>query len=268
MKKILLACTLCLIPVIASANKINFADYFKDKSACFMVFNLKDNILVAEYNDERCKKRMPPDSTFKVPISLMAFDQKLISQDTVFKWDGKDRGLAVWNQEQTPQSWLKNSAVWVSQELTPKLGLAKIKTYLKNFDYGNQDFSGDPGQNNGLTHAWLNSSLKISGEEQLEFLKKFFRNQLPVSADSINNTKTNMLLETSPKGWKLYGKTGSAVQTNGLEDGWFVGEIEKNGQQYVFVTNFTDLTPKNSAEMGGTRAKNIVKTILNDMQLW
>lgn len=47
------------------------------------------------------------------------------------------------------------SVVWVSQEITQKIGLNKIKNYLKDFDYGNQDFSGDKERNNGLTEAWL-----------------------------------------------------------------------------------------------------------------
>ena len=51
--------------------------------------------------------------------------------------------------------------MWLSQLLTPQLEMPKIKNYLQKFNYGNQDFSADVGKNNGLTNAWLNSSLKI-----------------------------------------------------------------------------------------------------------
>ncbi len=257
------------------ASTPDFSTYFKEKSACFIVFNLDENKLTTKYNPSRCEEKIPPDSTFKIALSLMAFDQKIINQNTVFKWDGQDRSLSFWNQDQTPKTWLKNSAVWVSQQLTPQLGLDKIKYYLEQFDYGNQDFSGGPGKNNGLTHAWLSSSLKISGNEQLVFLKKLIMNKLPVSKSAMTDTKENMYLETSPNDWKLYGKTGtgspthqSINHTRALEDGWFIGYVEKGKQTYLFVLNFSDSKPPNSTEAGGTRAKKITKALLTKMNLF
>jgi beta-lactamase class D/beta-lactamase class D OXA-1 len=204
-----------------------------------------------------------------VALSLMVFDQKLITQKTVFKWDGENRGLALWNQNQTPYTWLKNSVVWVSQELTPQLGMSKIKWYLARFYYGNQDFSGDPGKYNGLTHAWLSSSLKISANEQLHFLKLLATNRLPVSLKAMGNTKTNMYLETSSNGWKLYGKTGAGDWVcrkdgvhNKSQDGWFIGYVKKKETIYLFVANITNFQKHEVAESDGTEVKNITKTIL------
>lgn len=224
--------------------------------------------MVEKYNPSRCAERIPPDSTFKVALSLMAFDSNIITQKTIFKWDGKQRWLPAWNQDQTPHTWLKNSVVWVSQEITPQLGLPKIKAYLKAFNYGNQDFSGDPGKNNGLTNAWLVSSLKISGDEQLTFLKAFLSDKLPVSKEAVNNTKENMFLEDLPQDWKLYGKSGSGPRTQAVDDGlttgWFIGFVQKNNQTYIFVTNFTDLQITENSAQSGTTAKEITKDILKD----
>jgi beta-lactamase class D/beta-lactamase class D OXA-1 len=246
----------------------DYARYFKNQSGCFILYDVQHSKIINEYKPTRCAERIAPDSTFKIALSLMAFDQHLITQNTIFKWDGQDKGWTVWNQNQTPYTWLKNSVVWVSRVITPQLGMAKIEEYLAKFHYGNRDFSGDPGKNNGLTNAWLSSSLKISANEQLNFLKKLVLDQLPVSQEAMFNTKTNMYLETSPKGWKLYGKTGTGarqqeVVNNKLypEDGWFEGFIQKGRQTYIFVLNFSDLqTP--TREAGGTRAKEKVKAIL------
>jgi beta-lactamase class D/beta-lactamase class D OXA-1 len=275
MKKLVSTLIFSLFAANSFASVEDFSKYFNEKSGCFILFDLNKNKLIEKYNPSRCKEQIPPDSTFKIPLSLMAFDQKLITEKTVFKWDGKDRGLSFWNQDQTPQTWLKNSAVWVSQELTPKLGLDKIKYYLKQFKYGNQDFSGDPGKNNGLTNAWLSSSLKISGDEQLIFLKNFICNKLPVSQAAMTDTKENMYLETSPNGWRLYGKTGSGSNVHQpvnyqhtLEDGWFVGYVQKADQVYVFVLNFSDLKKPNTTEAGGTRAKGIAKDLLKQMDIF
>jgi beta-lactamase class D len=136
----------------------------------------------------------------------------------------------------------------VSQQITPQLGEARIKHYLAGFDYGNQDFSGDENKHNGLTHAWLSSSLKISGIEQLNFLKSMLSNELPVSANAIKYTKENLYLGKLDNGADYYGKTGSGrhgrneryAHPSQLRDGWFVGFVEMGKQQYIFISNLTD----------------------------
>lgn len=262
-------------PICPANNAVDLTPYFKNKTGCFILFDLTENKTVAEYNPTRCETRIAPDSTFKIPLSLMAFDQKIIGQDSVFIWDKKDHGIDVWNQDQTPQTWLTYSTVWVSQTLTPALGMHKIKSYLQKFNYGNQDFSGNPGKHDGLTQAWLSSSLKISAYEQLEFLKKLDTNELPVSKMAARNTLLNMYLETSPKGWNLYGKTGTGgpVQTPtndqfAREDGWFVGYVTKKHHTYVFVLNFSDTRKPSTSEAGGPRAKEIAQKVLRQMQVF
>jgi len=261
-----------------AADNKKLSSYFVGKSGCFLLLNLKENKMVTTYDPDRCSQRISPDSTFKVPLSLMAFDQKIITPQTIFKWDHTDKFLNNWNQDQTPYTWLKNSVVWVSQELTPKLGVNKIKDYLAKFNYGNQDFSGDPGKNNGLTHAWLSSSLKISANEQLTFLKNFAMSKLPISQEAMQNTKENMYLGKSPNGWNLYGKTGSGVSPEDMKqsernprvkrDGWFIGLIEKGDKEYVFALNFSDLKPVDLSVAGGTQAKQITQAILAQMGLF
>ena len=88
----------------------------------------------------------------------MALDQDIISSDTVFEWDGQNGFLQEWDYDQTPKTWLEYSVVWVSQAITLEIGLTAINQYLDDFKYGNQDFSGTPGQDDGLTGAWLSSS--------------------------------------------------------------------------------------------------------------
>jgi beta-lactamase class D len=254
------------------ANAITTREYsqlFKNYQGCFILYHVNENKIISEYSpNNRCNERISPDSTFKIALSLMAFDQGIINQKTVFKWDGQVRDLPDWNQDQTPQSWLKNSVVWVSQHITPQLGYARIQHYLAAFSYGNQDLSGDPGQNNGLTHAWLSSSLKISAIEQLNFLKAMLRNELPVSNAAIANTKQNMYLGRLDNGADYYGKTGAGrhghnerqTRPSLLRDGWFVGFIEDNAQQYIFISNLTDKAPAPVDKLSGNA--NIPGSIL------
>jgi len=272
---------LCLFSVVGWAESAAVltddvsTKLFQDKTGCFILYNLNENKTITEYNAPRCAERIPPNSTFKVPLMLMAFDQKLIDQQTIFKWDGKKHELEAWNHCQTPKTWMKNSALWVSQLLTPQLGLKKIQHYLKVFHYGNEDFSA------GLTTAWLSrspKSLKISANEQLTFLKALVNNTLPVSSDAMSNTKENIFLETTKSGWKLYGKTGAGYHNvkdrennvpfgDAPQDGWFIGFMQKNKQTYVFVLNFSDHAKPNSTVSGGVRAKAMTQELLEKMSI-
>lgn len=210
---------------------------------------MNKNKIVSEYNpNNRCHERISPDSTFKVALSLMAFDQGIIKKDTVFKWNGVKGLIPEHDQNQSPLTWIKYSVVWVSQQLTPKLGKARIQHYLADFNYGNQDFSGDPETKNGLTQAWLSSSLKISATEQLELLKSLFNETLPVSKFAMAQTKNNLYLGKLDNGADYFGKTGSGrhgrnakeASQSPLRDGWFIGYVEQGNQRYIFVSNLTD----------------------------
>lgn len=184
--------------------------------------------------------RISPCSTFKIVLSLMGFDKGILQDEEHPKWqynEQYDTDILVWKSDQTPRSWMQVSCVWYSQLLTPQIGLEKIQEYLKKIPYGNQDMTGDPGKNNGLTHAWLNSSLKISPQEQVLFVKRLIEEDLPFSQRAIQMTKTLLFREVLEEGWQLFGKTGLAGKQTDEEPlfAWFVGWIEKEGQSYVFA---------------------------------
>ena len=256
-----------------------YSHQFKNYDGCFILYSVNKHKVVSEYNpNNRCNQRIAPDSTFKIALSLMAFNEGIIDQDTIFKWNGEKGVLPTHDQDQTPQTWLKYSVVWVSQQITPQLGLARIKGYLADFNYGNQDFSGDAGKNNGLQYAWLSSSLKISALEQLNFLNAMLSDKLHVNKKALINTKRNMYQGKLDNGADYYGKTGSGrhghnereTNPSQLRDGWFVGFVEMDSQQYIFVSNLTDkLSPVNQPDeklklYGSEILKPITMKLLND----
>ena len=195
------------------AFEVSEAD-FPDLDACFLLYSLKDSRFLKVYGEERCKVQMPPCSTFKVPLAVIGFESgKLIDENTFFHWDGKDYPIDAWNRNQTARTWMRDSVVWVSQILALNIGAKKIEGYLEDFSYGNKDFSG------GTQGAWLtpapfllgvpNTSLKISAFEQMDFMKKLWRDELPVTFRAMKQARDLTRLETSPNGTVLHGKTGS-----------------------------------------------------------
>ncbi len=251
-----------------------FEQRFAGYRACFLLYSLDEARMVSQYNpDGRCAERLAANSTFKIPLSLMAFDQGLITQRTVFPWDGVKRDLPAWNRDQTPQSWLRESTVWVSQRLATQLGRTRVQCYLDGFAYGNRDLSGDPGRDNGLTHAWLSGSLRLSGREQLAFLEAMAEGRLPVSPQAVAATRQNLYLGKLASGADYYGKTGAGrhktrpgdARPNLRRDGWFVGFVEAKGRRYVFVSNLTDKRPPSPGDkaFGSGILKPIALDLLN-----
>lgn len=203
-----------------------------------------------------CNKRYSPCSTFKIALSLIGFDARILVNDSHPVWpfkEGYSAFLDVWKQDQTPASWMKNSCVWYSQVLTKKLGMKQLQAYITNFDYGNKDLSGDIGKNNGMTNAWLGSSLEISGMEQILFLEKLLGNKLPVSKIAYKMTKNILFVQELSDGWQLYGKTGNGLflsvdktTKTDIQHGWFIGWIEKNGKIIVFSNHIVDDEKQNT----------------------
>ncbi|MDF2549341.1 MAG: Class beta-lactamase [Chlamydiales bacterium] len=220
-----------------------------------------------------CSLRHAPCSTFKVPLSLMGYNEGLLIDETHPEWPfrpGYPDYLDSWRQPHTPHLWMKNSCVWYSQVLTEKLGIDKFADYVKKFDYGNQDVSGDKGKMNGLTRSWLSSSLEISPKEQVAFLQKLLADELPVSLKSHQMTKKILFVEDLPGGWKLYGKSGSGSllspdRTEKLDRqiGWFIGWVQKEQRTIIFAHFIED--DERQDTYAGLRAKVTAKEKLRPL---
>jgi beta-lactamase class D len=230
---------------------------------CFIAKNKTGEVLA---KDDACSLRHSPCSTFKIAISLIGYDNSFLIDEThpelPFE-DGYVDWLEIWKQPHTPKAWMQHSCVWYSQCITEHLGFSQFKKYIHALNYGNQDVSGDKDQNNGLTNAWLSSSLQISPEEQITLLEKLLSSQLPVSKRAQAYTRNILYLETLPNGWKLFGKTGNGYRQlpNSKLDktrqiGWFIGWIEKDKQVIVFAQYIEDEKVENS--YASLRAKKMV----------
>ena len=192
-----------------------------------------------------CETRVFAASTFKIPISLMGYDSGFLTDEhepaLPFK-KGYPDWIPAWRKTTDPTSWMKNSVVWYSQQITLHLGEERFRNYVRAFGYGNEDVSGDPGKNNGLTRSWLSSSLRISPLEQLEFLGRLVNRQLPVTDNAYEMTSRITALGSSPNGWEIHGKTGAGAPRNADGSlagnrayGWFVGWAKKNGRTITFA---------------------------------
>lgn len=229
--------------------------YFQGSVGAFVVYDLNNNSYI-RYNPTRCAERFFPASTYKIMNALIGLETGVIPDENYFiKWDGTKYDISSWNQANTLETAFQNSVVWYFQELARRVGREKMQYYVNAAKYGNQDISGQ------VDSFWLDGGLRISADEQVEFLKRLYRNDLPFSQRSMNIVKEIMVLETTDS-YQLSGKTGSAQRVTPHE-GWFVGYLGTNGDVYFFATNYETTNPDGMAS--GDTAKNITRNILQSL---
>jgi beta-lactamase class D len=243
--------------------------YFKDTTGAFVLYDLKNDRYI-RYNAERCRERFSPFSTFKIPTSLIGLETKVVTDaEFVMRWEPQKYPEADgwtappyvhWKQDHKLRSALKYSVVWYYREIAKRVGNERMKKYVDGFGYGNQDTTGGLDSPQLFQAFWLNSSLRISADEQIEFLKRFYAGKLPVSARSISIVKEILVQEKTPT-YTLSGKTGGGASPSGTSLGWFVGYLETQGNVYFFATN---IEGPNSAAIRKRRI-DLTKSILTGL---
>jgi beta-lactamase class D len=225
-------------PSNTTKTQPDLTSYFKSFPAgAFVLYDLKRDRYL-RYNEARCRERLSPFSTFKIPNSLVGLDTGVIKDaEYVIKWDKQKYPahdqetppFKDWWQDQTLRTAIRHSVVWYYRELALRVGRERMQEYVHRLRYGNEDVSGP------LDGFWLADSLKISADEQVEFLKRFYKGKLPVSKRSIKIVKEITTLEETPR-YTLHGKTGGGPLAENRFLGWFVGYLETKGDTYFFAT--------------------------------
>lgn len=207
------------------------------------------------YNDKRAETLLSPASTFKIPNTLIALNEGVISADSLILWDKTDKGMKEWNKNQTLQSAFKVSCVWCYKEFSLKIGLEKYKNYLKKLDYGNKSIS------ENVDDFWLDGSLKITTFEQIKFLKRLYKNDLPFKLEDMNTLK-QIMIEEKNEDFKLSAKSGWSTRFES-ESGWYIGYVETKDDVWFFATNIIthgakDLSLRKEITMEALKIKGIL----------
>lgn len=208
------------------------------------------------HNDVRAELRLTAASTFKIPNSLVALEEKVVSgKDSILKWDGQIYDYKPWNKDQTLESAFKVSCVWCYQGFALQIGPEKYRDYLSKLSYGklNDHFE--------TTTFWLDGSLTISAIEQINFLKAVYLRSLPFSGSTYDTLQEIMIVEKTPD-FVIRAKTGWGTRIE-PQVGWYVGYVETKGDVWFFatnikVTNSNDLFRRKSITREALQLKGII----------
>lgn len=192
-----------------------------------------------------CATRLAPASTFKIPHALIALETGVVTATNVERWDGTAYpGRAGWMHDHTVISALKPSALWVFQRIAPRIGASRAHDWLARFAYGNADTGGP------ITDYWLTGRLRISPDEQVAFLRRFFDGTVPIATAHVDAVRGGLLQQPGAvenatgvhpldvawrAGWSLESKTGATRMADGRGVSWLVGRWTIDGRAYVFA---------------------------------
>lgn len=168
-------------------------------------------------------KEARPASTFKIPNSMIALETGVVKDtSTLFVWDGQPRALKRWEQDLTFLQAMHRSCVPCYQEIAQKIGLTRMQSYLKKLDFGTMRVDSAT-----LTNFWLSGDSWINSLQQINFLQRWVRQELPLKPRTYALMQPMLQLNDS-----LYGKTGYSA-SNTAHTGWFVGYFKSSKQRPI-----------------------------------
>jgi len=238
--------SILIIPIIISIfSATAFCSGYSEDNELSDLFNqkgIKGTILISTLsgdtsltaNRKRAHQPFLPASTFKIPNTLIALQTGAIKDETeIIPWDGKKRFVPAWNKDQNLQTAFSISCVWFYQELAKRVGNHQYLEYLKLIDYGNHATGDD------VTTFWLAGDLRISANEQIEFLKSLYRVEMPFDKNHYRILKKIMIVKQT-EDYTLRAKTGWTARID-QQIGWYVGYVETESNIWFFATNL-DIT--------------------------
>ncbi|RPI49605.1 MAG: class D beta-lactamase [Acidobacteria bacterium] len=224
----------CALIVWTSSTAVaqDLSKHFDGITGTFVLLNARTGAYL-RHDSARAAQRFAPCSTFKIPHTAILLETG-IAPDPEFavKYDPALKQQGAWAQDHTLRSAYRVSALWYYHVLAKRVGTSTEERFLKKLRYGNQSASG--GLDGSAGPFWVDGTLRISADEQVEFLRRFHENQLGLSRRTTTLTKDIMLADSTPR-WRLSAKTGACRPAGEDATMWYVGYVERDSNVYYFA---------------------------------
>jgi beta-lactamase class D len=232
-----------LCAVIGVSSPASAAD--APSQSCFLLYEVGVGEVVRE-PAEACRVAVSPGATFKIPHALAALESGVVADAAqVTAFDGKAEGPESARRDHSLGSAVQYSVDWYFQRVADRIGLERERIYLQLFQYGNKD----PGRD--IKGFWTSGALRITPEQQQDFLVRFYQQELDASVVSV--TALRKMLEQSagairtPDGDRAFAKPwpkdavvsahfANTLDRSGRGVRWLVGHVARGERAYVFVS--------------------------------
>jgi len=194
------------------------------------LLDTQDGVLACS-DVQRCQTAVTPASTFKIPHSIVALETGVVEgPDTILPWDKQQYWNDNWNHDLTFRDAFRFSCLPCYRAIARKVGPAAEQEWVNKLSYGNRDTSG------GADIFWMDAGLRISPLEQVDFLRRFDQNQLPISERTADIVRDIMTLDVT-ENYVLRGKTGTTIPPDEKSLlAWLVGWLEVGPRRVYFAT--------------------------------
>ena len=231
----LVSCTTARPPAAAHAptcpTTLDAGDIFS-REGLEGTFVLRDEATGCTQTTDAGLADMPfrPQSTFKIANTLIGLETGVIEgPHHRWTWDGTPQPIAAWQQDLDLAEALQVSCVPCFQDVARRVGEDRMRRYLRDFGYGNEDISGP------IDRFWLEGGpLRITPHEQTEFVHRMLAGELPVKRASVELLWRFLEIEHGPD-FTFRGKTGLG-SLDGRAIGWLVGYVERDGHRWIYAT--------------------------------
>ncbi|HUF25297.1 MAG TPA: penicillin-binding transpeptidase domain-containing protein [Vicinamibacterales bacterium] len=231
--RVVVPAILALLAVAAiRAQSPDLTEHFRDLNGTFVLLNGSSGKNV-RHNRKRAAERFAPCSTFKIPNTAILLESGTVSDPGfILEYDPALRQPQHWARDFDLRGAFKASALWYYQVMARRAGMQTVQDFLEHFRYGNGDVSG--GLDRTGNPFWVDGSLRISADEQVDFLRRFYEGQLGLSDRTTRLTREIMVVEDTPS-WRLSAKTGACQPDGEDTSNWYVGYVEKDKAVYYFA---------------------------------
>lgn len=239
----------------------DYTEAFQSIQGCAVIFD-SGNSTYTFFNEDQCRNRVSPNSTFKVISTLIGLHNQVITtEDSKMDYDGIIYPIDTWNADLSLEEAFQSSCIWYFRKVIDEVGQETVQEEINKLNYGNCDISEWKGSGVNpfpeLNGFWLESSLMISPVEQVDILRNIVEGKTAYTESEVEILKSIMLVELSDSK-KIYGKTGTG--TDGTA--WFVGFVEYKDANIYFAIYLDDDTLN---EISGSKAKEISLNILEEI---
>jgi len=220
-----------------------FARAFEGVEACVALRDVAPGAGTAVSDQRICGRRLPPCATFELPATVIAIDRGVVpdANATVRRNPPVEgdppNGVPL-------RDAFRGAAPWVYEEIARRIGSEGFIRALAAMRYGNAE-AGGPVERIGRGDD--EGGLVVSAVEQVDFLARLRRGELPTSAES--QARTIELVPSERIGdATVYRKSGAC-------DGaaWSVGWVDRGERSVIFASVQTGPQPSTEDVTARTR---------------
>ena len=96
---------------------VDYAEAFQSIQGCAVILNSENNTYTF-YNEDKCRTRVSPNSSFKVISALIGIHNQVItSEDSKMEYDGMNYPVDAWNADLRLEDAFRSSCILLSSDV-------------------------------------------------------------------------------------------------------------------------------------------------------